>query len=363
MLYKQFQNIRLPALGMGAMRFNGSPEDDYADDRKMINYAMENGINYFDTAYAYGKDGASEKCLGVLLAEYPRDSYYLSTKYSVYAGDDYKSVFTEQLDRMKTSYIDFYMLHGVGDDTYRRYTDNGCIDYFAELKRRGLIKYFGFSSHAGIETLEKLAGRHPWDYAMIQLNYYDWTYGQAKREYEILTGRGLPVMVMEPTRGGRLASLSPDSEAVLKKARPDWSVASWFFRWLKGLTGVQIVLSGMKSPEHMKENNMLFSDGEALSAEDGELLFAACEKFRKEVRVLCTACNYCVNDCPAEINIPVMIELFNYLKTDRPWDIKDKIKSADSKGGPSDCTGCGACLGHCPQKIDVMGIISELNFS
>ena len=174
MIYKEFQGISLPVLGMGAMRFDGTPEDDYAKDREMVDYAMSNGINFFDTAYAYGKDGASEKCLGVLLAEYPRKSYYLSTKYKIHAGDDYKSVFEEQLSRLKTGYIDFYMLHELRDDTCQRDIDNGCIEYFAELKRRGLIRYFGFSSHAGIDTFERFVDYRAWDFTIIQLNYYVW---------------------------------------------------------------------------------------------------------------------------------------------------------------------------------------------
>jgi len=361
MKYKPFHEINLPALGMGAMRFDGSPDDDYAKDRKMIDYAMSHGINYFDTAYAYGKDGASEKCLGELLNKYPRESYYLSTKYTIYSGDDFKSIFEEQLSRLKTGYIDFYMIHGVTDDTYQQYISNGCIEYFAGLKQKGLIKYFGFSSHAGIDTLENLINRRSWDFAMIQLNYYDWLYGLAKQEYELLKKRNIPIMVMEPLRGGRLASLSPESEFLLKDARPDMTVASWFLQWVKRLPGVQTILSGMKTLEHLKENNILFSCGESLNEKEENLLFKACELFRKEVSVLCTSCMYCINDCPAEINIPKIIELYNYYKTDKPWDIKSKFENLDSKGKISDCAGCGICLSRCPQKINIMDIIKELN--
>ena len=146
----------------------------------------------------------------------------------------------------------------------------------------------------------------------------------------------------------------------MKTEKPDWSVASWFFRWIKGLN-VQLILSGMKKLEHMKENNLLFSGNDKLSEEDEKLLFAACEKYREEVSVLCTSCNYCVNDCPAEIDIPKIIDLYNYFKTDKPWDIKDRIGRADSKGKPTDCTGCGVCLSRCPQQINVMNIMKELN--
>ena len=361
MIYKKFQEINLPALGMGAMRFDGTPEDDYANDRETVDYAMANGINFFDTAYGYGKNGASEKCLGVLLEKYPRESYYLSTKYMIHSGEDYKAIFAESLARLRTDYIDFYMLHGLGDDTCQRYIDSGCIDYFSGLKQKGLIKYFGFSSHAGPDTLEKFVGLRDWDFVMIQLNYYDWVYGQAKREYGILKKRDIPVFAMESIRGGRLASLSPEAEAVLKAARPDWSVASWFFLWAKSLPEVQVVLSGMKKLEHMIENNILFSSsGGELSEAEEKLLFEACEKYRGEVSVLCTSCNYCVNDCPAEINIPNIIDLYNYFQTDKPWDKKERLERADSKGKPGDCASCGVCNGRCPQKIDIVKIMQEL---
>ena len=361
MIYKKFKDINLPALGMGAMRFDGSPEDDYAKDREKMDYAMSNGINYFDTAYAYGKNGASEKCLGELLSKYPRESYYLSTKYSLFSNDDYKFVFEDQLSRLKTNYIDFYLLHGVSDGTYKQYTENGCIEYFSELKQKGRIKYFGFSFHASIETLKNLMNYRSWDSAMIQLNYYDWLYGQAKQEYEILEKQNIPVMVMEPTRGGRLASLSPEAEAILKNAHPDWSIASWFFRWVKTLPNVQTVFSSMQTIAHFEENNILFSNDEKLNAEDEKLLFKACEKYREEVSILCTSCNYCINDCPAEIDIPKIIDLYNYFKTDKPWDRKEKIDRVDSKGKPADCINCGVCVTRCPQKIEIMNIMQELN--
>ena len=363
MIYKPFKEINLPALGMGVMQLQsnkeGSPED-HAKNQALIDYAMENGINYFDTAYIYGKDGSSEKCLGELLTKYPRQSYYLSTKYSVYGGDDYNSVFEEQLTRLKTDYIDFYLLHSVFDDTYQRYIDNGCIKYFEEQQRKGRIKYLGFSSHAGIETLMNLVNCRSWDFAMLQINCYDWVYGLANQEYEILNQRGIPIIVMEPVRGGRLATLSPKAEAILKDTRPDWSIASWFFRWVKRLSGVQTVLSGMRTLDQLRENNMLFSCDESLDDEGEKRLIEVCEIFRQEVSVICTSCLYCQNDCPAEINIPRIIELYNHYKTDKPWDIKKKIESADSKGKPVDCTGCGVCISRCPQKIDVVNIMKEL---
>jgi len=358
MIHKNFQEISLPVLGMGAMRIK-TGDSDREEMQELLDYAFENGINYFDTAFAYGD---SEKTLGELLVKYPRQDYYLATKYLIHSGGDYKSVFEEQLNRLKTDYIDFYMIHSVADNTYQRYIDNGCIEYFSGLKQKGCIRYFGFSSHASIEILKNLAGYRSWDFAMIQLNCYDWLYGLAKQEYEVLEKLNIPIIAMEPIRGGRLAALSPKAEAVLRDAHPDWSIASWFFRWLKRLPGIQMVLSGVETLEYLKENNILFSSTEDISLNDAEekLLFEACEIFREEVTVLCTSCNYCINECPASIDISKIIELYNFMKTDKHWDLK-KIEGIDSKGKPADCTSCGICLSRCPQKINITDIMKELN--
>jgi hypothetical protein len=372
MLRKPFKDsgIYLPALGMGAMRLPHHP-DDPGNDKAMTDYAMASGVNFFDTAYIYGQNGASELGLGELLAKYPRESYYISTKYM--ARDDtrdYKAVFEEQLARLRTDYIDFYLIHGVTDDMYERYPGSGCIEYFAGLKKQGRIKYFGFSSHASIETLEKLINLHPsgpegWDFAMLQLNYFDWVYGRAESEHGLLRKHDIPIMVMEPARGGRLASLSPGAEALLRSARPDWSIASWAFRWVKKLPGIQTVFSGMRTPGQLEENNILFSGGETLTEEDEKLLFKACEILRDEAGVLCTSCMYCINDCPARINIPRMIEIYNFCRQNMAWDFRkrQKIESAEqesSNGKIADCSGCGACNGNCPQGIDVAEIIQWL---
>jgi predicted aldo/keto reductase-like oxidoreductase len=357
MIYKPFKEITLPALGMGAMR----PSVGNITGKDIIDCVISNGINYFDTAYVYGKDGDSEKVLGEFLPNYPRESYYLSTKHINYAGEDYKAIFEEQLIRLKTDYIDFYMIHGIGDDSYQKYIDNGCIEYFAEEQKKGRIKYFGFSSHASVETLKTWVDYLQWDFGLIQLNFYDWLYGSAKQEYEFLITRQIPIIVMEPIRGGRLASLSPKAEAILKETRPDWSIASWAFRWLKRLPNIQMVLSGMTSLEQIKENNILFSvDSNDFNDEDEKKLFEACEAFRKEVSVLCTECRYCLNDCPAEIDIPKMIEVYNYNKINKPWEPK-KTDKVESKGKPADCTECGICLTRCPQKIDIKAIMKELS--
>lgn len=222
---KSYKTITLSRLGMGNMRLPtegdapGAPID-YARASEMIDKLMKSGVNYYDTAYVY-HSGESEKFLGDTMKKYPRDSYCLATKYFIQADPDYKKVFEEQLARLQTDHIDFYLIHGIFDTTYQQYIDSGCIEYFAEQKRLGKIRYLGFSSHAKPEHLATFADYRDWDFAQIQLNYFDWFYGTAKAEYEELQKRNIPIMVMEPVRGGRLASLTPETEARLKAAHPD----------------------------------------------------------------------------------------------------------------------------------------------
>lgn len=363
MNYKPFQNISLSTLGMGNMRLpvqedvEGKPIDRERA-QEIIDFAIEQGINYFDTAYVY-HSGESEKFLGEALKKYPRESYYLATKFLVFANPDYKAVFEEQLERLQTDYIDFYLIHGINDQITKQYMECGCIEYLEEQKKAGRIRYLGFSSHAGTENLRLFADHRKWDFAQIQLNYFDWKYGRAKEEYEILAERDIPVMVMEPVRGGRLAVLSSDADAILKEAQPQWSTASWALRFVKRLPHVQVVLSGMSSMEQIQDNIATFSESGEMTDREEEILFRACEAFKNQISVPCTACRYCCDDCPSHIDIPKYMELYNRYKTDGDWVLND-LDKVESKGKPKDCIACGACTDHCPQGIAVPDIMGEL---
>ena len=211
-----------------------------------------------------------------------------------------------------------------------------------------------------MENLTTFADHHKWDFAQIQLNYFDWRYSTTSEEYKVLADRDIPVMVMEPVRGGRLAVLSPDAEKMLKALHPDWSIASWALRWVKRLPQVQVVLSGMSSLEQIKDNINTFSTPEALTDEETEILMSACDAFKKQVSVPCTACRYCCDECPMEINIPDYLKIYNRYKTDGQEALK-QLDKVDSKGKPSDCIACGSCMGHCPQNIGIPDIMSELS--
>ena len=364
MITRDFQNIKLSALGMGNMRLpivkGGSDGDiDLAKGMEIIDRAMAMGVNYYDTAYIY-HGGKSEGFLKeALLKRYPRDSFYIADKFFIHANPDFKAVFEEQLQRLGTDHIDFYLIHSVTDGCADTYRDSGCIKFFEEQKRLGRIKFLGFSSHSSPKVLRKFAELRDWDFVQIQLNYYDWLFGSSKAEYEVLRDKNIPIIVMEPVRGGRLAALTPETEKLLKDAHPEWSVPSWAFRWLKRLEGIKVILSGMSDNAQMADNLNTFSDGYALSDNEEKLLFDACDIFSKAIKVPCTACRYCCGGCPAEINIPVVLGLYNRYKIDGPWALED-LPRLDSKGMPKDCVGCGACESHCPQGIEISRIMKEL---
>lgn len=364
MQYVRFKDeVELSRLGMGNMRFPtvggvpGAPIDR-EKAREIIDHVMACGVNYFDTAYFY-HNSESEPFLGEALAGYPRDSYYLADKYSLPANPDYREVFEEQLKRLKTDRIDFYLLHGIMDHIVDEYLTNGCVEYLMGEKRAGRIRYLGFSFHGSPETLERVADHHPWDFAQIQLNYYDWMYNTAKRQYEILTDRGIPIMVMEPVHGGQLASLTPEANALLKEVLPGRSVASWAMRWLMRLQNVAIVLSGMSDLKQVEDNVQTFSEYAPLPDAESDLLLKACALYRISVAVPCTSCRYCVNDCPVGLDIPRLLSVYNETKFDGAWRTAT-LRDLPGDKQPAACIGCGACASHCPQGFEIPSLMYEL---
>nr|WP_302142159.1 aldo/keto reductase [uncultured Schaedlerella sp.] len=364
MQYKKFKSsAKLSILGMGAMRLPVVGGDqgniDYEKAKAIIDRAYQGGVNYYDTAYIY-HNGKSEEFLGKALAEYPRESYYVADKFNLQAEPDYKKQFPEQLSRLNMEYIDFYLIHGIQDAWMDQFLECGALRYFDELKKQGKIRNLGFSFHASPDSLRKLLKIYPWDFVQIQLNYLDWYYGDAKELYEILEEAEIPIMIMEPVRGGKLANLTPEAEAILKEADPEASIASWALRFVMSRPQVQVVLSGMSNLEQMEDNLHIFSETACLTEEEEALVKKAADEFRSKVGVGCTACRYCTPNCPIGLDIPKILSLYNDVKlVNEEWRATFADAMPEGKR-PEDCIGCGSCTGHCPQSLDVPAVMKEM---
>ena len=365
MIYSDFQDKKLSLLGFGAMRLP-TREDGSVDEelvRDMTKYAMDNGVNYFDTAFPY-HGGHSEVVMGKVLGEYPRDSYYLATKYpghQISSSYNPAEIFEEQLRKCGVDYFDFYLLHNVYENSMDVYLDPkwGIIDYFKEQKRLGRIKHLGFSTHAQLKGLEQFLDicGEDMEFCQIQLNYLDWTLQDAKGKYELLTERGIPVFVMEPVRGGKLASLDAESEAKLKHLRPDESIPAWGFRFLQGLPNVKMVLSGMSNMEQMVDNVKTFTEEKSLSDRETDLLLEIAESMKNSIP--CTACKYCTSGCPMGLDIPGLIATYNEIRFAPVVNSVMHLQAMSADKQPSACIACGKCSQICPQGIDIPQVMKD----
>lgn len=366
MIIKKFKDEDLSLLGFGTMRLP-LKEDGTVDEiqvERMVAYAMENGVNYFDTAYPY-HDGESERLIGRILSKYPRESYFLADKFPGHQiFDDYtpERFFEEQLERCQVEYFDFYLLHNVYEKSINTYKDSNwkIVDYFLEQKKNGRIKHLGFSSHGSKEIMKEIIDycQGELEFCLIQLNYLDWTLQGAREKYEMLTEMGIPVWVMEPVRGGKLARLSDEQEAFLKKLRPEESTPAWAFRFLQDLPNVHMVLSGMSAMEHMKDNVKTFEEYKPLSEEERQFLFDVAEGMKTSVP--CTSCQYCVAGCPKGLDIPMLISVYNELKFVPTVNASMRIEAMEEDKKPTACIACGKCSYMCPQGIHIPEIMKEL---
>lgn len=367
MITNSFNDLQLSLLGMGNMRLPQKGEAsnspiDWEASAKIIDYALEHGINYFDTAWVYN-GGESERCLGAALKRHEADraKFYIADKFNIEATTDYEMVFEEQLRRLQTDYIDFYLIHCLMDNNMQRYIDSGAIEYFQKQKELGRIRFLGFSSHSSVETLRAFADYRKWDFAQLQINYYDWQYSATAEEYRILEERNIPCIVMEPVRGGKLATLPAEAEQMLRAAHPDWSMAAWAMRFVQTLPNVKVVLSGMSNMEQIEDNVKTFSTSQpGLTAEDKVLLDKACEMFRAYIHIPCTGCRYCTAECPQQINIPEFITVYNKFKVNGTWGIKGDLAAIVTEGRPVDCISCGCCMKHCPQSIQIPDLMEKI---
>ena len=370
MVYKNFQDLKLSALGMGAMRLPVIDGDDARIDesaaQKMVDYAMEHGVNYYDTAWGY-HNGNSELVMGKALSKYPRDSYYLATKFPGYDlsnMDKVEEIFEKQLEKCGVEYFDFYLFHNVCEMNIDAYLNReyGIYEYLLKQKKEGRIRHLGFSAHGSVEVMKRFLEAYGKDmeFCQIQLNYLDWSFQDAKGKVELLNQHNIPVWVMEPLRGGKLASLTGEETAKLKELRPEETVPAWAFRFLQSLPSVTVVLSGMSDMTQMQENIRTFEEEKPLNDGEMKALLQMADEMVSKIALPCTACHYCVSHCPQELDIPGLLALYNEHCFTGGGFIAPMAMSAISEDKrPNSCIGCRSCEAVCPQQIKISEAMAD----
>ena len=370
MIYREFQGLKLSALGMGAMRLPVMDGDDSRIDEEaakaMVDYAMSQGVNYYDTAWGY-HGGQSELVMGRALKKYPRDSFYLATKFPGYDlsnMDKAEKIFEKQLEKCGVEYFDFYLFHNVCEMNIDAYLDPkyGIYEYLMRQKENGRIRHLGFSAHGSYDVMRRFLEAYGKDmeFCQIQLNYLDWKFQDAENKVKLLDEYHIPVWVMEPLRGGKLASLAEEDEAKLTALRPEEKIPAWAFRFLQSLPEVTVTLSGMSNMEQLQENIRTFGEERPLNEEERQTLLDIADGMVKKIAVPCTACHYCVSHCPQGLDIPHLLSLYNEHSFTGGGFIAPMALSAISKDKwPSACIGCRSCEAVCPQQIKISEVMAD----
>ncbi|MDD3107373.1 MAG: aldo/keto reductase [Bacilli bacterium] len=353
-------------LGFGCMRFptlyKDKPDIDEELAEKMVDYAYSHGVNYYDTAYPYHQ-GMSEIFIGKALKKYPRESFYLASKmpsWLIHSTDDAKRIFEEQLVKCQVEYFDYYLCHALSKEQFKAYLLPGVMDYLYDLKKIGKIRHLGFSFHDSTEVLDEIIHTYEWDFVQLQLNYLDWDFQDAKGQYEIVKNYGVPIIVMEPVRGGMLASLCNESETIFKNANPNASVASWAIRYAASKPNVLLVLSGMSNEEQTIDNIKTMSLFKPIDDVDQTVIDKALAAFLESRTIPCTACRYCM-PCPNSVDIPGVFKIYNrYAITKYKTEFVASIEKAKEGTQSKYCINCGECVPLCPQKINIPERMDEI---
>ena len=364
MIYREFQDLKLSALGMGAMRLPVVNGDDASIDEAaafaMVDEAMAKGVNYYDTAWGY-HNGNSELVMGRALARYPREKFYLATKFPGYDLSNMpkvKEIFEKQLEKCQVEYFDFYLFHNVCEMNIDAYLDPqyGIYDYLLEQRKNGRIRHLGFSAHGDYDVMKRFLDAYGKDmeFCQIQLNYLDWEFQDAKKKVELLNEWNIPVWVMEPLRGGKLASLSAEDEGKLKALRPEETIPAWAFRYLQTIPSVKVVLSGMSNMKQMQENIRTFEEDKPLNDEELKAIYSIADGMVKKIVLPCTACHYCTSHCPQGLDIPGLLALYNeHCFTQGGFIAPMALQAVPADKQPSACVGCRSCEAVCPQGIKI----------
>ncbi len=370
MIYRDFQDLKLSALGMGAMRLPVIDGNDGVVDEKaaaeMVDYAMSQGVNYYDTARGY-HEGNSELVMGRALKKYPRESFYLADKFPGYDLANMpkvKEIFPKQLEKCQVEYFDFYLFHNVCEMNIDAYLDEkyGIYEYMKEERDAGRIRHLGFSAHGSYDVMKRFLEAYGKDmeFCQIQLNYLDWSFQDAKAKVELLKEYNIPVWVMEPLRGGKLAKLDEADEAKLKALRPDEGIPAWAFRFLQSIPEVKVVLSGMSDMDQLEDNIATFAEDKPLSDQEMTTLLGIADEMVKKIVLPCTACRYCTTHCPQGLDIPYLLSLYNeHCFTGGGFIAPMVLQSIPEDKQPSACIGCRSCEAVCPQQIKISEAMAD----
>ena len=370
MIYRDFQDLKLSALGMGAMRLPVVDGKDGVVDEKaaseMVDYAMAHGVNYYDTAWGY-HEGNSELVMGRALKKHPREKFYLADKFPGYDLSNMpkvKEIFPKQLEKCQVEYFDFYLFHNVCEMNIDAYLDPkyGIYDYLLEEKRAGRIRHLGFSAHGSYDVMKRFLEAYGKDmeFCQIQLNYLDWSFQDAKAKVELLKEYQIPVWVMEPLRGGKLAKLDEEHEAKLKALRPDEGIPAWAFRFLQSIPEVVVTLSGMSDMEQMKDNIATFETDRPLKEEEMSTLLGIADDMVNRIALPCTACRYCTTHCPQGLDIPDLLAMYNeHCFTGGGFIAPMLLGTLPKDKWPSACVGCRSCEAVCPQQIKISEAMAD----
>ena len=370
MICREFQGEKLSALGMGAMRLPVVDGDDARIDEAaaaaMVDYAMAHGVNYYDTAWGY-HNGNSELVMGRALARYPRESYFLADKFPGYDlsnMDKVESIFEKQLEKCGVEYFDFYLFHNVCEMNIDAYLDPkyGIFDYLTAQKKAGRIRHLGFSAHGSYAVMKRFLEAYgsEMEFCQIQLNYLDWKFQGAKEKVELLQEYNIPVWVMEPLRGGRLASLAPADEEKLQALRPQEGIPAWAFRFLQSIPAVTVTLSGMSNMEQMQANIRTYETEQPLDENEMQALLTIADEMVGKIALPCTACHYCVSHCPQGLDIPGLLALYNeHCFTDGGFIAPMALSAVPEDKRPNSCIGCRSCEAVCPQQIRISEAMAD----
>lgn len=365
---RKFMNSDIPLIALGCMRLpieNG--KIDMVELDKMVEYAMAHGANYFDTAYMY-VDGKSENAIGEVLKKYPRESFILADKcpaYLVNSPADVRKLCLEQLKKCQVEYFDNYMVHNINKNTLNNYRDNDMYGELIKLKKEGKVKNVGFSFHGDPKMLREVIKEHKWDFCQLQINYLDWEVVNADELYEIADEAGVPIIVMEPLRGGALCALPDKAVQKLKEECPDDTPASFGLRWVASKKRVFTILSGMSNLQQIKENINTFVNYREFSEKEEKTAHEIAQIIQSQGAISCTACKYCLEVCPTGINIPAIFGLYNIYKSStqpsKNFMFLYNYKALDESTRADKCIDCKLCIKNCPQDLDIPNLLKEVD--